>query len=121
MHAAGKTIRRHEQRARRTVATRRRKSRHAVTAEAGRVVEIGSALRARGLHPNEDGHQHECPQRKFASVHGPSSPASDRRTRGTWCRALTCSIRNLMCGFTQSKANTPSTAASIDARLQFVV
>jgi hypothetical protein len=37
------------------------------------------------------------------------------------CRALSYSIRNLKRGFTQSKANTPSTAASIDARLQFVV
>jgi hypothetical protein len=37
------------------------------------------------------------------------------------CRALSCSIRKLKRGFTQSKANTPSTAASIESRLQLVV
>src|SRR5450759_3827940 len=36
------------------------------------------------------------------------------------CRALSCSIRNLKRGFTQSKANAPSTAASIESRLQLV-
>jgi predicted lysophospholipase L1 biosynthesis ABC-type transport system permease subunit len=55
VHAAGKMIRRHEQRARRTVGARRRKSRHAVTAEAGRVGEILGALGDCALHPNEDG------------------------------------------------------------------
>jgi hypothetical protein len=55
MHAAGKMIRRHEQRTRLSIGARRRKSRHAVTAEAGRVVEILGALGDCALHPNEDG------------------------------------------------------------------
>src|SRR5664280_1161295 len=93
MHAAGKMIGRHEQRTRLSVGARRRKSRHAVTAEAGRVVEIGSALRARGLHPKEDARQYDRAQRNFASVHDSPSYASDRRTRGTMYRALYHSTR----------------------------
>ncbi len=53
VHAVGKLIGRHEQRTRLSVGARCRESRRAVAAEAGGVVEISSALRARGLRPEK--------------------------------------------------------------------
>src|ERR1019366_8083719 len=100
VHATGKMIRRHEQRTLLSIGARRRKSRHAVTAEAGRVGEILGTLGDCGLYPNEDGRKHDRPQRSFARVHGSSPSASERRTRGKMCRALSCSIRYLKRGFT---------------------
>src|SRR5664279_1181000 len=56
VHAAGKLIRGHEQRAHLSVGVWPCVSRAAMAAEACRIVEFSSALRAHGLRPNGDRH-----------------------------------------------------------------